>query len=61
MTTKKPKITTQQVRKVFKDLASKKNPKGGAAQPGVAIPGVGSMGDKSCGADGKSCSGKLSI
>lgn len=54
-------INTPVLRKILKDLAATKNPKGGAAQPGTVLSSAGKAGEKSCGADGKSCSGKLGI
>jgi hypothetical protein len=57
MKSKKGKITAPQIGKIFKDLAAKKNPKGGA-QPGTLLSSAGKLGEKSCGGE-KGCGAKL--
>jgi hypothetical protein len=57
MKSKKDKITAPQLSKIFKDLAAKKNPRGGA-QPGALLSSAGKLGEKSCGGD-KGCGAKL--
>jgi hypothetical protein len=58
MKPKKGKITAPQIRKIFKDLAVKKGPQGGAAQPGTLATSSGMDHETSC-QGAKGCGAKL--
>jgi len=54
----KADVTTPMLRKILRDLAAKKDPRGGAAQPGTLLSSSGKLGEKSCSGD-KGCGAKL--